>query len=82
MIEMIEGDPPYINEKTEDIIKLIKGIGRPFIKKYYNLSKALKSLIDRCLVVEQEKRATARELLDHVFLNGENEVITALHIKK
>jgi serine/threonine protein kinase len=79
---MLEGDPPYINEETTNIIKLVKGIGKPFFKTYFKLSKELKSFIDSCLKVDSNKRASARELKEHEFLDSDMEVVTAPYVKK
>ncbi|XP_053405765.1 uncharacterized protein LOC123565770 isoform X2 [Mercenaria mercenaria] len=82
LIEMFEGDPPYIKETPTDAMKLVKKNGRPVIQKFNTLSNGLKHFLERCLKVDANKRATANELLKHEFLTSESEVVTALCTKK
>jgi serine/threonine protein kinase len=79
---MIDGDPPYIHEEATRAIKLIKRNGRPTIKKYNKLSDELKSFIDTCLIVDARKRGTARDLLNHEFLNCDQIFVTARFAQK
>jgi serine/threonine protein kinase len=76
LIEMIDGDPPYIHEDGTQAIKLVKTC-RPTINNYDKLSDGLKSFIDTCLIVDARHRGTARDLLDHEFLDGDQILVTA-----
>ncbi|KAF3902274.1 PAK-2p27 [Dactylellina cionopaga] len=67
-IEMIESEPPYLNEEPLKALYLIATNGTPALKKPDKLSKELKGFLASCLCVDVKSRATAQELLDHEFL--------------
>ncbi|KAL1995225.1 hypothetical protein VTN49DRAFT_1412 [Thermomyces lanuginosus] len=67
-IEMIESEPPYLNEEPLKALYLIATNGTPRLKKPEKLSKELKSFLSVCLCVDVRSRATAEELLQHEFL--------------
>ncbi|CAH8658815.1 unnamed protein product [Dicrocoelium dendriticum] len=67
IIEMIDGEPPYMNEQPLKAIMLIQSNGKPS-PKTKKLDPLMLEFMDRCLEVKPEKRATANELLKHRFL--------------
>ncbi|KAH8871208.1 Serine/threonine-protein kinase PAK 2 isoform 1 [Schistosoma japonicum] len=66
IIEMLDGEPPYMNEPPLKAIYLIQTMGKPR-PKTKNVHPLLQEFLDRCLVVDPVKRASASELLNHEF---------------
>ncbi|KAJ7058087.1 STE/STE20/PAKA protein kinase [Mycena amicta] len=67
-IEMIENEPPYLDEEPLKALYLIATNGTPTLKKPEALSRELKGFLAVCLCVDVSSRATANELLEHDFL--------------
>lgn len=67
-IEMIESEPPYLNEEPLKALFLIATNGTPTLKNPDKLSRELKVFLSQCLTVAVENRATAREILASDFL--------------
>ncbi|THH33274.1 hypothetical protein EUX98_g927 [Antrodiella citrinella] len=67
-IEMIENEPPYLDEEPLKALYLIATNGTPTLKKPESLSRELKGFLSVCLCVDVKSRATAAELLEHDFL--------------
>ncbi|KAF8977182.1 Protein kinase [Entomortierella lignicola] len=67
-IEMIEQEPPYLDEEPLKALYLIATNGTPTLKKPETLSSELKNFLAVCLCVDVKSRAASKELLEHEFL--------------
>ncbi|KAG6864133.1 Serine/threonine-protein kinase smu1 [Blastosporella zonata] len=66
-IEMIEGEPPYLNQNPLKALYLIATNGTPTIANPENLSSVFTDYLAKCLEVDAEKRPNATQLLQHPF---------------
>lgn len=66
-IEMIEGEPPYLNQNPLKALYLIATNGTPTIANPEALSPVFRDYLSKTLEVEAEKRPTAAEILQHPF---------------
>ncbi|KAF7796367.1 hypothetical protein EIP86_007544 [Pleurotus ostreatoroseus] len=66
-IEMIEGEPPYLNQNPLKALYLIATNGTPTIANPEALSSTFRDYLSKTLEVDAEKRPTASELLQHPF---------------
>jgi serine/threonine protein kinase len=62
-IEMLEGEPPYLNENPLRALYLIATNGKPRLQDPDSVSMYFSNFLDCALQVEVSKRAGAEELL-------------------
>ena len=66
-IEMVEGEPPYLNESPLRALYLIATNGTPKIKNEQDLSSTFREFLHLALKVDPMKRASAHDLLEVSF---------------
>lgn len=69
-MEMIDGEPPYMDQDPIKALYMIATLGSPEIKNPEDLSPELRNFLDSCLRLKPEERAGADDLLKHPFLAG------------
>jgi p21-activated kinase 1 len=67
LLEMIEGEPPYLNQNPLKALYLIATNGTPTIANPENLSSVFSDYLAKTLEVDAEKRPNATELLQVRF---------------
>lgn len=76
-IEMLDGEPPYLNEKPLRALYYIATNGRPEPQTdISDLSPHFKDFLNLTLEVDANKRPTADELLRHPFIGMSKPLIT------
>ncbi|KAI9470246.1 Protein kinase [Coemansia sp. RSA 989] len=78
VIEMIESEPPYLDEEPLKALYLIATNGTPALKNPESLSRELKGFLAECLCVDVQSRATMDELLTQEFLIKRSQTLAIL----
>jgi serine/threonine protein kinase len=84
-IEMVEGEPPYMEESMLRALFLIASKGRPEFHRPDLMSEDLKDFIDQCTKYEAEDRPSTSMLLKHPYIQRAcdvKEVIPLVKIAK
>lgn len=68
IMEMVDGEPPFYNEPPIQAMKRIRDMPPPKLQNHSRISPALDNFLSRMLIKDPSKRATARDLLQHPFL--------------
>ena len=66
--EMVEGEPPYMEESAIKALFLIASKGRSPFKDPDSLSPMFMDFVDKCTIMEPERRPTSEQMLQHPFL--------------
>ncbi|KDQ11913.1 hypothetical protein BOTBODRAFT_176907 [Botryobasidium botryosum FD-172 SS1] len=67
-IEMLEGEPPYIDQNPLKALYLVATNGTPTLRNPESISTSLKEYLSKCLEVDVERRFDALSALRHPFL--------------
>lgn len=73
-MEMLDGEPPYMDVPPVRALFLIVTNGTPPIEEPERLSPELRDFVGLCLTINPTLRPTAAELLKHKFLEKANKV--------
>lgn len=68
IVEMVDGEPPFYNEPPIQAMKRIRDMPPPKLQNHSRISPCLDDFLSRMLIKDPSQRATARELLQHPFL--------------
>uniref|UniRef100_A0A9J7YBW4 non-specific serine/threonine protein kinase n=1 Tax=Cyprinus carpio carpio TaxID=630221 RepID=A0A9J7YBW4_CYPCA len=65
-IEMVEGEPPYLNENPLRALYLIATNGTPELQNPERLSSVFRDFLKGCLEMDVDRRGSAKELLENL----------------
>jgi p21-activated kinase 1 len=81
-VEMIEGEPPYLNQNPLRALYLIATNGTPTIADPENLTSTFRDYLAKTLEVDAEKRPDATQLLQHPFFSMAEPLLTLVPLIK
>jgi p21-activated kinase 1 len=65
--EMVEGEPPYLNQNPLKALYLVATSGTPTIANPENQTSTFRDYLAKTLEVDADKRPDATQLLQHSF---------------
>lgn len=68
-IELVDGEPPYLDEEPLRALFLIASNGTPKIKQKHKLSELFKAFLAASLAVDASERSSSTQLLTHPFFH-------------
>mmetsp|Transcript_14513 Transcript_14513/g.14609 ORF Transcript_14513/g.14609 Transcript_14513/m.14609 type:complete len:116 (+) Transcript_14513:965-1312(+) len=68
LLEMAEGEPPYLRENPMKALYLIASAAPPRLSNRTKWSEDFKDFVEQCLVKEPNERASSDTLLTHPFI--------------
>jgi len=74
VIEMVEGEPPYLNENPLRALYLIATNGPPSVRHIEQQTAEFKEFLESCLKIEPEERPTSDEALEYTFIRNSGDV--------
>ncbi len=69
-IEMMEGEPPYLDEQPLNALYVIQRYGMPRVKHLEDWSRGLREFLYCTLCVDVKSRMDMNQVLQHPFLDG------------
>lgn len=69
MLELIEGEPPYLRENPMKALYYIASRPAPTLQHPERYSTQLRDFLNSCLRKRPEERLTVQELMNHPFIN-------------
>lgn len=77
-IEMIEGEPPYLNEEPLKALYLIATNGTPELKNPKAVSEEMMNFLSCCLILQPEARGSTDSLLRDPFITERSSDVSVL----